>query len=221
MPPVRAGGIAQVLPLPCPFPARRVRRTALFCPARFDGRFFTGVTSCLRLWRAQKGAHEMFHCRHEGPLGPMTLLATPEAVAGVLFDGQKHAEAHQSGAGEPFEAPVLTLLRRELDLYFAGRLARFTVPLAPQGAPFHAAVWRALLDIPFGETVSYGALAAHLGSPGAARAVGAAVGRNPIAIAIPCHRVVGAGGQLTGYAGGLDRKRALLALEGGALFAAA
>jgi len=162
----------------------------------------------------------MFRCSHEGPLGPLTLLGTPEAVVAVLFDGQKHEAAHLRPAAPGEPAPV-TLLRRELDAYFAGRLRRFTAPLAPQGAPFQAAVWQALLDIPFGQTTSYGALAARLGNAKASRAVGAAVGRNPISIAIPCHRVVGAAGKLTGYAGGLDRKRALLALEGGTLFAAA
>lgn len=162
----------------------------------------------------------MYRCRHEGPLGPMTLLGTQDAVSAVLFDGQKHEAAHQRAAAEGEPAPI-TRMRRELDAYFAGRLTRFTAPLAPQGAPFQETVWRALLDIPFGHTTTYGALAARLGNPKASRAVGAAVGRNPISIAIPCHRVVGAAGQLTGYAGGLDRKRALLALEGGTLFAAA
>lgn len=162
----------------------------------------------------------MFRCTHESPLGAMTLLGTEAAVCAVLFAGQRHEAAHlrPAEAGEP---AAITRMRRELDAYFTGRLLHFTTPLAPQGAPFQAAVWLALLDIPFGQTASYGALAGRLGKPQASRAVGAAVGRNPIAIAIPCHRVVGANGQLTGYAGGLDRKRALLALEGGALFAAA
>ncbi|MBY0447668.1 MAG: methylated-DNA--[protein]-cysteine S-methyltransferase [Hyphomonadaceae bacterium] len=150
----------------------------------------------------------------------MTLLGTEAAVCAVVFAGQRHEAAHLRPATEGEPAP-LALLRRELDGYFSGRRMGFTAPLAPLGEAFKQAVWRALLDIPFGQTVTYGALAAQLGQPGAARAVGAAVGRNPISIAIPCHRVIGAGGRLTGYAGGLDRKRALLALEGGALFAAA
>lgn len=162
----------------------------------------------------------MFRCQHEGPLGAMTLLGTEAAVCAVVFAGQRHEAAHLRPATEGEPAP-LALLRGELDAYFSGRRMGFTAPLAPLGGAFQQAVWRALLDIPFGQTVTYGALAAQLGQPGAARAVGAAVGRNPISIAIPCHRVIGAGGRLTGYAGGLDRKRALLALEGGALFAAA
>ena len=163
----------------------------------------------------------MLHATHDSPLGPMRLLGTQAAVRAVLFVGQKH-ELQPEGA--PGESPALALMRRELDLYFAGRLQRFTAPLAPEGTPFQRAVWRALLDIPFGAATTYGALAAKLGKPAAARAVGAAVGRNPVGIAIPCHRVVGQGGQLTGYAAGLERKQALLALEGGSaagLFAVA
>lgn len=162
----------------------------------------------------------MFRCSHDGPLGPMTILSSHEAVSAVLFDGQKHEALHRVPA-DPGEPPPLALLRRELDAYFAGRLTRFSAPLAPQGTAFQQAVWRALLDIPFGGTSSYGGLAAALGRPSASRAVGAAVGRNPISIAVPCHRVVGTAGSLTGYAGGLDRKRALLALEQNTLFAAA
>jgi methylated-DNA-[protein]-cysteine S-methyltransferase len=101
----------------------------------------------------------------------------------------------------------------QLAAYFAGTLRQFSLALAPQGTPFQHAVWRALQDIPYGETTSYGALARQLGKPQAARAVGAANGRNPLAIVIPCHRVVGSSGKLTGYAGGVDIKEALLALE--------
>lgn len=101
----------------------------------------------------------------------------------------------------------------QLEAYFVGTLRRFTLALAPQGTPFQHAVWRALQDIPYGETTSYGVLARQLGKPQASRAVGAANGRNPLAIVIPCHRVVGSTGKLTGYAGGLDIKQALLAFE--------
>jgi methylated-DNA-[protein]-cysteine S-methyltransferase len=101
----------------------------------------------------------------------------------------------------------------QLEAYFAGTLRQFTLDLAPQGTPFQQAVWRALQDIPYGQTTSYGALARQLGNPKASRAVGAANGQNPLAIVIPCHRVVGSTGKLTGYAGGLDTKQALLAFE--------
>jgi methylated-DNA-[protein]-cysteine S-methyltransferase len=106
-------------------------------------------------------------------------------------------------------------LRRQLDAYFAGELRDFDLQLAPTGTPFQLDVWRALRAIPYGATASYGEIARAVGQPGAARAVGGANNRNPIAIVVPCHRVIGAGGSLTGYGGGLDRKRLLLALEAG------
>lgn len=102
----------------------------------------------------------------------------------------------------------------QFEAYFAGRLQRFTLPLAPRGTAFQQAVWQALCDIPYGETRSYGELATTLGKPSASRAVGAANGRNPLSIIIPCHRVIGQNGSLTGYAGGLEIKKALLQLEG-------
>jgi methylated-DNA-[protein]-cysteine S-methyltransferase len=107
-------------------------------------------------------------------------------------------------------------VRAQLAEYFAGRRRDFDLPLAPAGTPFQQRVWQALRAIPYGRTESYGALAARLGQPGAGRAVGLANGQNPIAIVIPCHRVIGAGGALTGYGGGLERKRWLLALEASA-----
>jgi methylated-DNA-[protein]-cysteine S-methyltransferase len=109
--------------------------------------------------------------------------------------------------------PLLQQLRRELDAYFAGALRRFTVPLAPRGTEFQRAVWAALLTIDFGETCSYADIARAIGRPTATRAVGAANGQNPIAVVIPCHRVIGSDRSLTGYGGGLDRKRWLLAHE--------
>lgn len=112
-------------------------------------------------------------------------------------------------------SPVLAQAAAQLAEYFAGQRQSFTVPLAPRGTPFQQEVWRALCAIPYGQTRSYGQLAAALGRPSAARAVGGACRRNPIWLMIPCHRVVGASGSLTGYAGGLERKKALLALEQG------
>lgn len=119
--------------------------------------------------------------------------------------------------GTPEEAVLLKRLCTELEEYAAGRRRAFDLPLNPAGTPFQRQVWRALLDIPYGETRSYGALAAAIGKPGAARAVGAACGRNPLVVLIPCHRVVGADGALTGYSaeGGVERKAALLELEAG------
>lgn len=152
-------------------------------------------------------------CRIDTPLGPMTLAATDEGLAGAWFDGQ----AHHPG---PIDAPVdashrwLKQAAAELVTFFAGRRRSFGVPIDAQGTEFQRSVWQALQRIPCGDLHRYGELAAQLGRPAAARAVGAAVGRNPVSVIVPCHRVVGADGSLTGYAGGLPRKEALLALEG-------
>jgi len=147
------------------------------------------------------------------PLGPLTALASQAGLMGLWFDRQQHAP----GA---LDAPIddeqcwIAQARDELGRYFAGRLRVFEVALAPQGTPFQEAVWRRLCAIRCGQTTSYGRIARDLGSPQASRAVGAAVGRNPIAIIVPCHRVIGEKGTLTGYAGGLHRKQALLDAEG-------
>ena len=151
-------------------------------------------------------------CRIDTPLGPLTLAATARGLAAALFDAQRHHPGAIAAPQAPGQAH-LALAAREFAAYFAGTLRHFTVALDPQGTPVQQQVWRALRGIAPGRTTSYGALAAQLGRPTAARAVGAAVGRNPIAIIVPCHRVVGSDGSLTGYAGGLPRKRALLALE--------
>lgn len=142
------------------------------------------------------------------PLGPLHLGATDAGLVFVAFDD----EGVPSGpASSPH--PVLALAARELDAYFAGALTSFTAPLAPRGTAFQLAVWRALGAIPFGARVAYRDIARTIGRAGAERAVGAANGQNRIAIIVPCHRVVGADGALTGYAGGLDKKRWLLAHE--------
>lgn len=149
------------------------------------------------------------------PLGPLLLAASPLGLSGAWFDGQKHWPAD---AGRWSADPAHALLREaqaQLEAYFAGRLAAFDLPLDPRrGTPFQQTVWQALRDIPRGRTLSYGQLAARVGRPTAMRAVGAAVGRNPLSVFVPCHRVVGSAGALTGYAGGLSRKTALLRLEG-------
>jgi methylated-DNA-[protein]-cysteine S-methyltransferase len=151
---------------------------------------------------------------YRSPLGAMIVAATDDGLAGLWFIDQKHLPDHAGWRREP-RHPLLAQAIEQLDDYFDGRRAAFELPLDLQGGtPFQQSVWRALLAIPRGRTISYGALGAQLGKPAAVRAVGAAVGRNPVSIVVPCHRVVGADGSLTGYAGGLERKRALLQLEG-------
>lgn len=154
--------------------------------------------------------------RIDTPLGPVTLAASPEGLVGLWFEGQKH---HPGALDAPQEAAQTFIAQAiaELERYWrGGPHGRFEVRLAPQGTPFQQAVWRALRDIPAGHTTTYAAVAAHAGSPSAVRAAGAAIGRNPLSIIVPCHRVIGRDGSLTGYAGGLERKRALLQMEGAA-----
>ncbi len=154
----------------------------------------------------------------ESPLGPLRLVASAAGLAGVWFvDHQRHAPTTEQVLAWPVAAaghPVLEPAARQLQAYFQGQRQRFDLPLdLAQGTPFQREVWQALCAIPFGQTYSYGELAQTIGRPKAVRAVGAAVGRNPLSIVVPCHRVLGGDGSLTGYAGGLDRKRALLRLE--------
>ena len=153
--------------------------------------------------------------RYDSPLGPMLLAATDHGLAGVWFDDQRHLpEGTHDWPAQP-DHPVLQEAIAQLDDYFAGRRQDFELPLDLRGGTaFQQAVWRALLAIPRGQTLSYGALAQRIGKPAAVRAVGAAVGRNPASVVVPCHRVLGQSGALTGYAGGLARKTALLRLEG-------
>jgi methylated-DNA-[protein]-cysteine S-methyltransferase len=148
----------------------------------------------------------------ETPLGPLTALASPAGLHGLWFDRQQHAPGPLAARHDPSQRWIAQA-RAELAEYFAGTRRRFDVPVRPQGTPFQEAVWRLLCDIACGETTSYGRIAQALGRPQGARAVGAAVGRNPVSILVPCHRVVGGHGALTGYAGGLTRKEALLELE--------
>jgi methylated-DNA-[protein]-cysteine S-methyltransferase len=159
-------------------------------------------------------------CRTSTPLGPLTLVATARGLAAALFDAQAHHPGELALPTEPAH-PHLALAASEFAAYFdptrPARSIHFSVPLDPQGTAFQQQVWQALLGIAPGALSSYGAIARQLGRPDAARAVGAAVGRNPIAIIVPCHRVVGSSGALTGYAGGLHRKQALLQREGALL----
>lgn len=140
------------------------------------------------------------------PVGPLTLTQEDQALTGLHF-----GEHPQQGAEGP--TPLLEKAARQLEEYFAGQRKEFSLPLAPKGTEFQLRVWQALLQIPYGETRSYGELAAMVGNPKACRAVGGANHRNPLSILIPCHRVVGTGGSLTGYAGGLSVKEFLLKLE--------
>jgi methylated-DNA-[protein]-cysteine S-methyltransferase len=158
--------------------------------------------------------HESRACdTMRSPLGEMLIAVTGDALDGLWFVEQKHFPAAR-GWRRVSGHPVMRATRLQIDAYFAGELHEFSVPLAPRGNAFQEQVWQALLTIPYGELRTYGDIAVQLGlSRSHARAVGSAVGRNPVSIIVPCHRVIGQTGALTGYAGGLDRKRGLLALE--------
>jgi methylated-DNA-[protein]-cysteine S-methyltransferase len=153
--------------------------------------------------------------RWTSPLGGLLVARSADGIAGVWFDEQKH---HPGSLDAPRrdDDPLLQAAIGELEACFAGREVTDELPLDLHGTPFQQTVWQALRGIARGQTLSYGELASRLGVPRAVRAVGAAVGRNPVSLLVPCHRVVGRDGSLTGYAGGLDRKRALLALEAAA-----
>ena len=155
-----------------------------------------------------------YYDTYESPQGNMLLVATDEGLAGVYFNGQKYFPGKKTEWRHSPGLPVLKQAKRELQEYFAGKRRNFNVALDPEGTPFQRSVWKAISRVDFGTTITYGALAAKAGRPGSARAAGVATGRNPISIVVPCHRIMGANGSLTGYAGGLQRKRALLALEG-------
>jgi len=148
----------------------------------------------------------------DSPLGPLLALASSAGLHGLWFDAQQHHPGPQMAPVDDAH-PWIQATRTQLAAYFAGTRTAFDLPLAPIGTPFQQAVWARLLGIGFGQTDRYGRIAQALDRPGGARAVGLAVGRNPITIIVPCHRVVGENGQLTGYAGGLPRKQFLLALE--------
>jgi methylated-DNA-[protein]-cysteine S-methyltransferase len=151
--------------------------------------------------------------RMASPVGTLTLVATDSGMVAILWENDRPHRVPLNIEAEDARHPVLVEMERQLREYFAGQRTEFTVALDVAGTPFQRKVWRALMTIPYGETRSYGEIAAQIGSPGAARAVGAASGRNPLSIVAPCHRVVGASGALTGFAGGLDVKARLLALE--------
>jgi methylated-DNA-[protein]-cysteine S-methyltransferase len=148
------------------------------------------------------------------PLGDILLRADDDALTGVFFVGQKYFPAADAALAAGSPSRVLLEAREQLDEYFTGGRHQFTLRLRMLGSPFQRDVWEQLVKIPYGETASYGSIAQRLGLPvSASRAVGAANGRNPISIVVPCHRVISSAGDLTGYAGGLHRKEALLTLE--------
>ncbi len=151
--------------------------------------------------------------RVASPLGPLTLAATPKGLALVWFDHQQH-RSDEVDAPEDARHPHLLQAARELEAYWQDARTAFRVPLDPRGTPFQQAVWRVLCTIGSGRTSTYGDVAQRIGKAAAVRAVGAAIGRNPIGIIVPCHRVIGRDGSLTGYAGGLPRKEELLRREG-------
>jgi methylated-DNA-[protein]-cysteine S-methyltransferase len=156
----------------------------------------------------------MHYIEHASPLGSLVLAANERGLCGVYFAAHKHFKGTQGWRHAPDDA-TLREAARQLDEYFAQRRTRFDLPLDMAcGTEFQRSVWQELTAIPFGHSASYAALAQRIGKPRAVRAVGAANGRNPLSIVVPCHRVIGASGALTGYAGGLQRKAFLLTLEG-------
>jgi methylated-DNA-[protein]-cysteine S-methyltransferase len=152
--------------------------------------------------------------RVASPVGTLTLVATDAGLAAILWENEPPHRVPLNIAAEDARHPVLVEAERQLDEYFAGRRRRFALKLDVSGTAFQRKVWNALLTIPFGETRSYAQIAKQIGHPSAARAVGAANGRNPLSIVAPCHRVIGSTGALTGFAAGLEVKARLLALEG-------
>jgi methylated-DNA-[protein]-cysteine S-methyltransferase len=162
---------------------------------------------------AQRVQEPVYHCRLRTRLGEIVVTSDGACLTGLYFEGQKHAP--QVGPHWRLDdlATPFAQVREQLEAYAEGRLLEFDLPVALAGTPFQRRVWDALRRVAHGDTISYGELAHRIGAPTAVRAVGGAVGRNPVSVIVPCHRIVGSDGSLTGYAGGLDRKRALLQLE--------
>jgi methylated-DNA-[protein]-cysteine S-methyltransferase len=154
-----------------------------------------------------------FYKEIESPVGRLKLIANANALIAVLWRRESPDQTQFDAARQDSQHPVLLEAERQLKEYFAGDRTTFNLPLEPDGSAFQKKVWRALTEIPFGQTRSYLQLARSLGSARASRAVGAANGKNPLSIVVPCHRIIGSDGSLTGYAGGLEVKAALLALE--------
>ncbi len=154
------------------------------------------------------------HTEVASPCGPLTLVATEGVLSGLYMENQRHRPPQELfGPPVPPDTEPFGPVAEQLAAYFHAGLTRFDLPLDLRGTAFQRRVWAALREIPYGETATYGQLAAELGQPTASRAVGLANGKNPIGVIVPCHRVIGSTGSLTGYGGGLDRKRYLLDLE--------
>lgn len=158
----------------------------------------------------------LFYKEMESPVGKLTLVARANALVAVLWQQESRNRIKLDRLKLDAQQPILLEAERQLAEYFSGIRAEFDLPLQPEGSPFQKKVWQALREIPFGQTRSYLELAKAIGSSKACRAVGAANGKNPLSIVVPCHRVVGANGSLTGFAGGLAVKAKLLAFEAGA-----
>lgn len=152
------------------------------------------------------------YTEYASPLSTLLLAASDKGLCGLYFEQHKYFDGPQDWLRND-DHPMLREAKQQLDEYFAGKRERFTLALDLQGTPFQRAVWQALLDLPFGATGTYTAIAQRVGRVAAVRATGTAIGRNPVSIIVPCHRVLGASGALSGYAGGLERKQYLLALE--------
>src|SRR5215472_479391 len=153
---------------------------------------------------------------YESPVGRMLIVATDQGLGGLYFVDQKYYREVGRDWLRRIHHKIVQQTARELTEYFAGTRTEFEVPLAAEGTPFQTSIWRAISSVKYGHSITYSELARRAGHPEAVRAAGTATGRNPITIIVPCHRIVGSDGSLTGYAGGLDRKRALRELEGGA-----
>ncbi|MEF9957224.1 MAG: methylated-DNA--[protein]-cysteine S-methyltransferase [Acinetobacter sp.] len=149
----------------------------------------------------------------DSPVGALKLVAHDHALVAVMWDNENHKRVRLAELVENQQHPMLHQVKQQLEQYFAGERQQFDLPLDFQGTAFQQQVWQALLEIPYGETRSYKQIAVQLGNEKAVRAVGAANGKNPISIIAPCHRVIGSGGALVGFAGGLDKKQILLSLE--------
>jgi methylated-DNA-[protein]-cysteine S-methyltransferase len=163
---------------------------------------------------AQQRRRKMIsHTTIESPFGPILLTTEDSTLTGLFFHGQRHEPVPGPDWKPDPGSSLFKEAARQLAGYFSGRRRSFRIPLRPRGTPFQEKVWQAITTIPYGATASYRGLAEKIDKPNAVRAVGAAVGRNPISVIIPCHRVIGKDGSLTGYAGGLERKKALLDLE--------
>ncbi|OON81734.1 methylated-DNA--[protein]-cysteine S-methyltransferase [Streptomyces tsukubensis] len=169
------------------------------------------MTSTTRAHQSRDPRPRNHHTLLDSPYGELTLVATDGRLSGLYMSPHRHRPAQET-FGER-DATPFTEVTAQLRAYFAGELTTFDLPLHLEGTPFQRKVWELLTRIPYGETRSYGDLARELGNAGASRAVGLANGRNPVSVIVPCHRVVGADGSLTGYGGGVERKRALLAFE--------